>query len=32
MAVEPDRAARTRLDAERFLFYFLWNQGRERQE
>jgi len=32
MAVEPDRAARTRLDAERFLFYFLRNQGRERQE
>ena len=27
MALEPEKAARTRMDAERFLFHFLQNQG-----
>ena len=27
MAIEPEKAAKTRMDAERFLFHFLQNQG-----
>lgn len=29
MAIEPEKAAKTRMDAERFLFHFLQNQGRQ---
>ena len=32
MGLEPERASKTRMDAERFLFYFLQNQGGEGQE
>lgn len=32
MAIEPARAARTRMDAERFLFYFQQNQRGKREE
>ena len=28
MAIEPEKGAKTRMDAERFLFYFQKNQGR----
>lgn len=32
MAIEPEKGAKTRMDAERFLFYFQQNQGHQELE